>query len=280
MMLLQTRTLIQEGYIGCNHKCLFCGYTFHRTQKRKGTFAYKNVGSKNNEEHAIIEILKNKNINLQHLRNTAIDGSSQRLRFNVNKKITNDMLNEFFMKLFEIKQKAIKLYNLVGLPTETDDDYNEIVNVFINADKKTKKTEKKIWIQLHNTPFKPLPLTPLANTEIKYKDYRNVFTNLFNRRPIYEGKTGILMETLYCESLPTHTTDIIIHRATEQDAQNIRKIATSNKFLNATAQQKKEILEKLFDVKKLFGNYNADNLPTKYLRTYCKVEKIWRKNDK
>jgi len=34
-------------------------------------------------------------------------------------------------------------------------------------------------------------------------------------------------------------------------------------------------LEKYFDVKTLFGEFKPKTLPTRYLKTYAKIEKMW-----
>lgn len=62
---------------------------------------------------------------------------------------------------------------------------------------------------------------------------------------------------------------------TRFNADNIVKLACSKKFKSASSQIKQATLEKYFDVKKLFGEFTPDTLPTKNIRTYCKVEKTW-----
>ena len=77
------------------------------------------------------------------------------------------------------------------------------------------------------------------------------------------------------ESLSTVIQSAIVWRGTEKDSENITKIARSKKFANASSRVKQATLEKYFDVKTLFGSYTRDTLPTRYLRTYAKVEKTW-----
>ena len=77
------------------------------------------------------------------------------------------------------------------------------------------------------------------------------------------------------ESLPTVMLSAIVWRGTEKDTENVRKIACSKKFWSASTAVKQATLEKYFDVGALFGEFTAETLPTRYLRTYAKVEKTW-----
>ena len=77
------------------------------------------------------------------------------------------------------------------------------------------------------------------------------------------------------ESLSTVIQSAIIWRGTEKDTENIVKLACSSKFQSANARVKQATLEKYFDVNALFGKFTPDNLPTKNIRTYCKVERMW-----
>ena len=91
----------------------------------------------------------------------------------------------------------------------------------------------------------------------------------------YQGNAMWAVESMATESLCTVIQSAIIWRGTEADADNIVKLACSKKFKSASSQIKQATLEKYFDVKKLFGEFTPDTLPTKNIRTYCKVEKMW-----
>ena len=80
------------------------------------------------------------------------------------------------------------------------------------------------------------------------------------------------------ESLPTVMLSAIVWRGTEKDTDNVRKIAMSSKFWAVNATVKQATLEKYFDIKTLFGKYAAETLPTRYLKTYAKIEKMWVSN--
>ena len=59
----------------------------------------------------------------------APEAGSERLRFHINKLITDDELFKAVRAAFEKGWRLIKLYFMVGLPTETDDDVGGIVDM-------------------------------------------------------------------------------------------------------------------------------------------------------
>lgn len=274
--------IYREDIIGCNHKCLFCGYTWHRKfSDNVGHFKY-NSGIWLDEKHmerAILDMYKDySKINFNCLRTTAIDGLSERLRFMVNKKITREILQEFLYKIATCeKPHQFKFYNIVGYPTETYEDWLEFAEDIKIADKQAPKREKQACILLHNTPFRAMPATPMATQPMSYRNYRNVYGDLvgrdYNGHIFYLGGALYAKENPYVESLCSTIQSAIVWRGTEKDTDNIIKIATSKKFSSASAGVKQATLEKYFDVKTLFGKYTIDNLPTRYLETYADYKK-------
>lgn len=268
-----------ENIIGCNHKCLFCGYTWHRKLLNAKTFEYSWLWSGSADtERAILDINNGVEINWNKLRTTAIDGMSERLRFMVNKKITNEMLVDFIQKLALCeKPHRVKFFNIVGYPTETEQDWFEFKNVVVNADSVFAKQEKQTCIFLHSTPFRAMPATPMALQPMAYKNFRNVISRTVGSKykglVFYQGNAVWAVDSGFTESLPTVIQSAIVWRGTEADSDNFAKIALSKKFAAASTPIKQATLEKYFDVKTLFGRYTLDSLPTKYLKTYADYKK-------
>ena len=105
----------------------FVLYTWQRKPVLEGAFAYSGLwnGGKD-RERAILDLYNGEPVDLNKLRTTAIDGLSERLRFMVNKKITNEMLVDFIQKLALCeKPHRVKFYNIIGYPTETEADYQD-----------------------------------------------------------------------------------------------------------------------------------------------------------
>jgi len=160
---LENGSNYHEDIIGCNHKCLFCGYTWHRKFVNQGeSFNYSGLWSGDkSRERAIIDLHKGVEIDYTKLRTTAIDGMSERLRFTVNKKITREMLQHFIFCLHTYgKPHQVKFYNIVGYPNESEDDYLEFIDDLKIADAKiTCKKDKQTSILLHSKPFRAMPAT-------------------------------------------------------------------------------------------------------------------------
>lgn len=278
----------KESTIGCNHKCLFCGYTWQRKFVSPNKYyAIEDglFGDIADKERAILDIIKDKNsVNFSKLRTTAIDGFSERLRKMVNKKITKDMMIYFIKTMIEsdAKPHQIKFYNICGYPTETEDDWFEFIETLRKADESCEKTHEKQWsILLHNTPFRAMPCTPLACAPMSLKNYRGLISDTLGKELkgniIYQGKSIWSVISSGTEGLSTVMLSAIAHRGSENDSENIDKICLSSKFWNQSGAIKEQLLSKLFDMDTLFGEFTSQTLPSRYLRTYCKVEKFWEK---
>lgn len=90
----------------------------------------------------------------------APEAGSQRLRDLINKNITEQEIVETVQSVFGLGWKLIKLYFMIGLPTETDADIKAIIDLV----KKLKKIEgpngKKGNINVSISTFIPKPHTP------------------------------------------------------------------------------------------------------------------------
>jgi hypothetical protein len=279
---LENGQTYKEGMIGCNHRCLFCGYTWQR-KHTGGAFRYGDLWSKNKDvEVALLNYAKGQKVNLNKLRTTAIDGLSQRIRFMVNKEITREVLQEFIRDLATCdKPHQVKFYNIIGYPTETEDDWWEFVEDIKAVDAKLPKTTKQTCILLHSTPFRAMPATPLACAAMSYKNYRGKIGEVLGKglkgNIIFQGRSIWSVESMGTESLPTVVQSAIVWRGTESDSDTFIRLASTPKYWKSPMGVRLATLEKYFDVPTLFGEFDHHNLPTKYLRTYCQVEKTWGK---
>lgn len=278
---LENGQTYHEDVIGCNHKCLFCGYTWQRKHVVQEEFSYSGLwnGGKD-RERAMIDIHNGIEVDLVKLRTTAIDGLSERLRFAVNKKITREMLREFLERLAKCeKPHQVKFYNIIGYPEETEDDWWEFIDDVRKVDEQMKRSEKQTSILLHSTPFRAMPATPLACKPMSYKNYRGLVAKILGKgmkgNIFYQGNAMWCVESMSTESLPTVIQSAIVWRGTEKDSDNFAKVARSKKFCGASAAVKQKTLEQYFDVEQLFAEFSPQTLPTRYLKTYSKIEKMW-----
>ena len=270
-----------EDIIGCNHRCLFCGYTWHRKNVSQDVFAYSGLWNGGvDRERAIIDMANGEEVDFVKLRTTAIDGFSERLRYMANKRISRDMFRDFLMKMATCaKPHQVKLYNIIGYPTETEDDWWELVEDIRLVDSALPKADKQACILLHSTPFRAMPATPMACAPMSYRNYRGAVAKVlgkgFKGNIFYQGNSIWAVEGMGTESLPTVIQSAIVWRGTELDADNLAKVACSSKFKAANMTVKQATLEKYFDIDKLFGAFGRSDLPTRYLTTYARVEKMW-----
>ena len=270
----------KEGQVGCNRRCLFCGYTWHRRGNGED-FEYGDLWNKNKDvEIAMLNYEAGQQVNFNKLRTTAIDGLSEKLRIKVNKPINRETIVNFMTELANCdKPHQTKFYNIIGYPWETEEDWFEFLEDIKRADEKMPKREKQASILLHSTPFRAMPATPLACQPMQYKNYRNKIADVVGRgykgNIFYQGNSLWAVESMGTESLPTVIESAIVIRGDENDEANIIKLSRSKKYRSLNSKQKTATLEKYFDVQKLFGSFTPETLPTKYLKSYAKVEKMW-----
>lgn len=274
-----------EGAIGCNHKCLFCGYTWQRKfvspheYYRMEDSLFGNIADK---ERAMLDLDEDpRSIDFSHLRTTAIDGFSERLRVGVNKPITRRIIHNFLVAMINspAKPHQLKFYNICGYPTETDEDWMEFLDELRLADEATDRRERQWSIVLHSTPFRAMPATPMACAPMSKRNYRGLIGGKLGAglkgNLIYQGKNLWAVESMGTDSLSTVMLSAIAHRGSREDSENVGRLCATKKFWSASASVREKTLERYFDMDRLFGAFTPETLPSRYLRTYAKVEKMW-----
>lgn len=94
--------------------------------------------------------------------------STWRLRKVVNKPITDDDIRSTMQTAFDMNFN-VKLYFLVGLPTETGDDLEDLVNLVRDLEAMAPKRDS---LRISVNPFIPKPHTPFQWTEFNLKDIK------------------------------------------------------------------------------------------------------------
>lgn len=91
----------------------------------------------------------------------APEAGSERLRKLINKNLTNEEIERACAMLFEEGWHHIKLYFMIGLPTENDEDIEEIINLTRKIIKIARSyTKKFVDLSVTVSPFIPKPHTP------------------------------------------------------------------------------------------------------------------------
>ncbi len=123
----------------------------------------------------------------------APEAATERLRCVINKNFSNEDIEKACALLFEEGWLSIKLYFMIGLPTETDEDIEEIVALSRKIIRLTRSITKKfVDINITVSPFIPKPHTPfqwlgqISFDEMKKK--LDFIKNSFHRGKIhYKG---------------------------------------------------------------------------------------------
>ena len=107
----------------------------------------------------------------------APEAGTQRLRDHINKKITEEDLLEACRVAFQGGWNSVKLYYMLGLPTETDEDVTAIAalseKVFKTWKEHTNNNKKRVRITVSTSCFIPKPHTPFQReAQISISEYR------------------------------------------------------------------------------------------------------------
>lgn len=90
----------------------------------------------------------------------APEAGSQRLRNVINKNITEADLLAHTRAIFERGWSAVKLYFMIGLPTETEADLEAILDLCLKVKKTAADKTKRLQVTASISPFVPKPHTP------------------------------------------------------------------------------------------------------------------------
>ncbi len=121
----------------------------------------------------IIKILEKSNINTITI---APESGSEKLRFSLGKKISDEQIFSVLMKVKKSKIKNVKFYFLIGLPDETEDDINNII-IFL-------KKVSELGFEKNTLRVNINPLIPKLNTpyEKKVDFYQEINFNSFRQK--------------------------------------------------------------------------------------------------
>jgi radical SAM family uncharacterized protein/radical SAM-linked protein len=95
----------------------------------------------------------------------APEAGTKRLRNVINKDVTDEEYEETLTKLFTEGWKKVKLYFMIGLPTETMEDIDGLINMALHAIKIGKRvTGRRVNVNVGISAFIPKPHTPFQWT--------------------------------------------------------------------------------------------------------------------
>ena len=101
----------------------------------------------------------------------APEAGSQRMRDVINKGVTEEGLIEHVRLLFDNGWQGVKLYFMIGLPTETDEDLDAILDLCLKVRDEAGRHVKRLQVSAAVSPFVPKPQTPFQwEPQISYEE--------------------------------------------------------------------------------------------------------------
>lgn len=269
--------MTKEQIYGCPNKCFFCYYSFSRKYINTGNNLYSfNQGYTSSIEIEQCKKELYKNFAIPEI-TSSIDGFSERLRFAMNKRIPNNQIIEFIKYITSnttCKALRLKLYNIVGIETETETDYNEFLETII----KIGELKKNISIIVHSTPLNPSICTPVAYAPINIeKDYNKNKACLGkkNIQRLYETPYLKLLNDFFTEdasSLLEHTIPI---RTTFDNIEIFKILCHDKKYKNLRTAEKINFMSGINGFKDIIREYSINEyLPTQYVNSFIGYDKL------
>ncbi len=120
----------------------------------------------------------------------APEAGTQRLRNVINKSITDQHIYDAISQAMDLGWKQVKLYFMIGLPTETYEDLDGILEIAENIQRiyKEKGLKGGFKVNVSVSNFVPKPHTPfqwtMQNSEEEFIEKHNYLTKILDRRGI------------------------------------------------------------------------------------------------
>lgn len=272
-----------EGFIersmGCPNNCFYCHYNFARKYIKADSDHYVTSLYTSSQELDMFN-LDAYDPKIAQL-TVGVDGYSERLRFLVNRPITNEHIKDFIIGISEktqIKGQSVflRLYNIIGYETESQDDFLEFKELIRETQPKIKK---RILLTTHSTPLRPSPATPMAYAAVNLH-YSNF--GLERGKPILPEEENLLwFNSRFEESRAALLETLIVERGCEETQEIFNTIVFSSKYQGLKSNDKIRAIERSFDISPLVRAYSTDEkIPTWFLQGYVKPEKIKRYREK
>ena len=212
----KNKTTWREKFIGCPNKCKFCHYSHNRNYIGDGT--YINNGLSIGSPEVMLEDISRLTEKVGRL-TTALDGYSERLRFEFGKPITWDMVEDAMDTLASFKGNTyFKLYNICNFPTETETDEQEFIAFWKDYTNRSKKVDGIVMVEVFNTAFRPSLNTPMERCAVRlYPEAKRKNTNIIKRNGF------VIKYTHFAKRAKNHLKDVISIRYTNKE--HIKQIA-------------------------------------------------------
>jgi radical SAM family uncharacterized protein/radical SAM-linked protein len=134
----------------------------------------------------------------------APEAGSSRLRRVINKDFSDEVIFSLVQTLLDSNVQTIKLYFMIGLPTEQDEDIKGIIDMVSKIALMARKTSRRRQINVSLSPFSPKPQTPfqweamdsLPSLNRKNMAIKNALFHFKNVKVSYRNVNSTLLETV------------------------------------------------------------------------------------
>lgn len=229
-----------ERSIGCPRKCYFCEYSWkHKWQARDDGYASGLLNRETLLQDVDWAQYKNKDFV------TAIDGATERTRKVINKPITNRMITEKMLEIYDAPRDyvSLKLYCLLGYPFETKFEPEEAIEAIISA--RREGNPHRCNVLMVSPHFIPMPFTPMECESINWHNFREDIRG-YDWEKFGRGNVNVYWNWSLASAPVGAAEATILNRADEKHAGAIKSILCSSKYKNLSALAKRMVCEKYF----------------------------------
>ena len=273
-----------EKIMGCPNKCLFCHFSFSRKHiKTSDHYNLKEYGHATQE----LDMFNLEDLDYAVAKTTiGLDGLSERLRYLINKPISDELL---FNTIVNMSQKSqvkgeafyLKLYNIAGYETETEEDMQSFFDVVKST---VPHLRKRCLLVLHTTPLHPSPATPLVYAPVNlHTTFDQVRGKMFFKDGTpdqYRGDKMLAMHSTYNESNWSLVESVIVERFSEAHRKLLDLICFNKKFNSLKSADKIRYCEQHFDMTDLLRRYEtSEQVPSWVCESYLGWDKIRKMRD-
>ncbi|MCP5468210.1 MAG: radical SAM protein [Deltaproteobacteria bacterium] len=176
----------------------------------------------------------------------APEAGSERLRRALNKTFTQEEIIESAVKLAEGGIETIKLYIMIGLPTENEDDIEELCELTLATRQAltqyAKRSAKMPTLALSISPFVPKPSTPLQYEAFAGIPYLKKTTQQIRKKILQAGHIRMSGESALDAYIET-----LLSRGPRQSLEFLQKatIASGKSWAIANPGQLKKVFQSL-----------------------------------
>lgn len=278
------KNILKEEMYGCKYNCFYCHYRYSTLPPNLREKDNKTTMPGNEETFWDLKIVNGS------FYTSSLDGLTEKLRYQVNKPISNKMIIDKLVNASKVTKKInLKLYLIIGYPNEKSLEFTELYNVFKEVDNQIK--DCSIFINLHFTPFAASPLTPMKweSSNIFY-DYRNYFDEI--RKKSFYLYEGINVRVIFMRTTikPIELLKrMIYYRAGTDDMEIIKYMACNTEQIthNKNNTQKLDLIMQKYNVSKFVKEYEighvleSDNIKSWQLESrIIKQANMYRKSIK